>query len=244
MTKSEKYLLALESSTARGGVALLRNKKIITEIFLEEGLRHGRELLPAVAEVLKEAGVDKNQLGGVAVSSGPGSYTGVRVGVMAAKALAYGLDCELVAVSSLAALAFTALLADQDASDFLLMPVQDARRDEVYAAFYALKSGQLIPVSQDIAVTPEEAVNMVEDMLVFGKDPLLLGSGVENYRELYKSFSVREKNILSPSPGAVGLLAWEKWENHELADVFALQPLYLRRAGDPGWKKDELIKNS
>lgn len=127
----DDYFLAIETSSAQGSVALLRDAECRAEIDLEEGLKHGRSLLPAAEKLLADAKLKVSDLSAIAVSVGPGSYTGIRVGVMAAKALAFAGRVPLAPVSSLAALAWEARdLAER------IIPAQDARRDEVYCAVY------------------------------------------------------------------------------------------------------------
>lgn len=235
-----RWLLALESSTAHGGAALLRDGAPVETMRLEEGLRHGRELLPAAAAAMERHGLAAADLWGVAVSSGPGSYTGLRIGVMAAKALAYGAGPRLAAVSSLAALAQSLILSGAASGGDCLAVVQDARRDEVYAGLYRVEDGVAIALERDRAVAPEEAAAVLERLNREGVSPLRVGSGFATYARLFGEAPAAPGRV---DPAAVGVLGWRQLIREESADPLALQPVYLRRDADADWRHDSLIAN-
>lgn len=246
------WLLSLESSTPHGGVALLRDGDIVDEIRLEEGLRHGRELVSSAAKILERHSLAPRDLRAVAVSEGPGSYTGIRVGVMAAKALAYGASIQMAAVSSLAALAQTAHITGAAAENDTVLALQDARRDEVYAGVYRITNGLAEPVSPDAAITPEEAALRLRSLLTQADAGQrlgtlrLAGSGFETYRDVL--FAGIPENALPPAddgrvaPGAVGVLGWRRIVREENADPMQIQPVYLRRDEGTDWRHDHLMR--
>lgn len=237
-----RWLLALESSTAHGGAALLRDGTPVETARLEEGLRHGRELLAAAKGLLERHVLKAKELWAVAVSSGPGSYTGLRVGVMAAKALSYGTGCRLCAVSSLAALAETLVLEHTAGDGDRVMVLQDARRDEVYFGFYRIEDGVAVAEAPDAAIAPEEAaLRLAHAMNDGGKPPLLAGSGFATYGDIVKSGSAASGGV---DPAAVGALAWRQLLREESADPLQLQPVYLRRDSESDWRHDHLITQS
>lgn len=231
------WLLSLESSTPHGGAALLRDGQPFASAQLAEGLRHGRELMPAVSGLLDKAGIAAADLWAVAVSVGPGSYTGTRIGVMSAKALAYGTGCRLAAVSSLAALAETQRLDNGASAGDRVMVVQDARRDEVYVGVYLLEE-ETRALYPDAAVTPEEAAATLADLLAAGGAVRLAGSGFATYADLFSS-AVAAPGVINPV--AVGVLGWRQVLREKTADPFALQPVYLRRDAGHDWRRDHLI---
>lgn len=236
------WLLALESSTSHGGAALLRNGEIAGTARLAEGLRHGRELMPAAAALLEQAGIAARDLAAVAVSGGPGSYTGIRVGVMAAKALAYGSGRKLVSVSSLAAMALTMQLEDGAQTGATVLVLQDARRDEVYAGLYRLGDRDALALRPDAAVAPEEAAGFLAELVSQGSRPLLAGSGFSTYARLFSTFGEVTASPAKVHPGAVGLLGWRQLLREESADPLLLQPEYLRRDAGHDWTHDTLIQ--
>lgn len=231
-----RWWLALESSSSRGGVALLREGELYRELLMAEGLRHGRELLPGVDECLKEAGLSPTDLAGVSVSAGPGSYTGVRVGVMAAKAIAYGLGIPLTPVSSLAALAWTA--REKVPARASLLTVREARRDEVYAAIYRLGEREPEMLREDIAMTPEEAEAWAEQV----PQAVIVGDGLDKYPAILSSLANAVlSDVKLPAPSSVAWLGWLSWRKGVTEDAILYQPEYMRRAGDPGWSRDALV---
>ncbi len=237
-----RWLLALESSTPNGGAALLRDGEIVDIARLDEGLRHGRELMPAAAGLLERRGMAPRDLWAVAVSRGPGSYTGTRVGVMSAKALAFGLGCRLGAVSSLAALASSQEVEGLAKDGELVMVIQDARRDEVYAGLYRLRGGDAETVMPDAAMAPEEARDCLAECLRQGENVRLAGSGFATYAGLFASFGGDRAAPGAINPGAVGLLAWRQLLRDVSADPLVLQPEYLRRDAGHDWRHDILIQ--
>ncbi len=239
MTDSPRWLLALESSTAHGGSALLRDGEAVASFLLEEGLRHGRELTASAEALLAGQGLKAGDLWGVAVSAGPGSYTGVRVGVMAAKALAWGAGARLAAVSSLAALAQTAILSKQAGEGDFIYAAQDARRDEVYAGLYRAENGVAVPQRGDAAIAPEEAAALLAALdAEHGSRLRLAGSSFTTYAAVLGGLPSAPGRV---DPAAVGDLGRRRIMQEQCADPFALQPVYLRRDGGADWRHDHLI---
>ncbi|MCC8167223.1 MAG: tRNA (adenosine(37)-N6)-threonylcarbamoyltransferase complex dimerization subunit type 1 TsaB [Planctomycetes bacterium] len=243
MTPTPRWLLALESSTAHGGAALLRDGEVVAVERLSEGLRHGRELLPAAAGLTRRHNLRPTDLAAVAVSMGPGSYTGIRVGVMAAKALAYASGARLVAVSSLAALAQSIVLNRDTQAGDIIYTLQDARRDEVYAGLYENDGGIVRQCIADAAITPEEAAGYLREFRADNPDATvhLIGSGFSTYFDLFRELTVVPGRV---DPGAVGALADRQFLREEYADPMALQPVYLRRDEGADWRHDHLITGS
>jgi len=228
------WILALETSGMIGSAAILRGRDCVHEVSLGEGLRHGADLIPAAHRCLSEAGISVGELAAVAVSQGPGSYTGTRIGVMAACAIAYAARIPVIGVSSLAALAWDARhLAKR------IVPFQDARRDEVFTAVYeftnpaesqqADQPENLVCLKEDCALTPEESAALAE-----GKGYALIGSAIGRYEGLPVADGVM---VLSepkaPTAASVGLLGALKFEQGQTADPMAFQPIYMRRDDVP-----------
>ncbi len=242
--KPKRLLLALESSTSLGGAALMAEGAVLETITLEEGLRHGRDLLPAAESLLKNHHIRPQDLYGLAVSIGPGSYTGVRVGVMSAKAFAFAAPCCLTGVSSLAALAQTALAHNPDVSSSLVMTVQDARRDEVYIGLYHYRDGIAQPLFDDAAVTPEEAAAQFHKLKESGKKLIPAGGGFSTYSSLFADPAdavTVAPGAIHPSAAAVAFLGWRQLLQEKIADPLHFEPVYLRRDPDADWTRDCLI---
>jgi universal bacterial protein YeaZ len=238
---NETWLLALESSTSHGGAALLRDGEIVEVARLEEGLRHGRELMPAAETLISNHSITAQDVAKIGVSIGPGSYTGIRVGVMSAKSFAYASGCEMAVVSSLAAMALTAQLDGAAEDGNIVVAAQDARRDEVYVAVYRLLSGNVETVIADAAVAPEEVRDLLLALRDKGETPVLAGSAFATYASLFDSVGGATAIGGAVNPGAVGLLAWRQILQGKTADPLAVQPVYLRRDGETDWAHDILI---
>ena len=235
-----RTLLALESSTSLGGAAILRDGAAADEITLEAGLRHGRDLMPAAAELLGRHNLKPAEVAAVGVSAGPGSYTGIRIGVMAAKAFAYAAGCRLVAVSSLAALAETFVSLHPCKPGARIAVLQDARRDEVYAGLYRADADGVTPLAPDAAVAPEEAARMYADLSRDG-GCLAAGTGFVTYARLFGTLENDPGIALHPKAGATARLGWRQLLREEFADPLLLQPVYLRRDAGADWSRDALI---
>lgn len=241
-------VLALETSSTTGGVALTRDGKLLTESIFEEGLVHGRELAPAVKQVTESAGVTLKHLDLIAVDIGPGSYTGVRVGVTAAKTLAWALGTKLAAVISLDALAEAAGGLGPN-----IVPVLDARREQLYTAAYRSESGKVTRISCPAVVPLENFLDSLKrpavllgDALERLPDKLAPGEGIEHapkkfwiprapiIAELGRRIAERcchceehgdEAISSSPTVEIASLRSQLR-----LADPVTLEPLYLRRS--------------
>lgn len=222
-------ILAFETSADIGGVALIEDGRILEEVSLAEGMRHGRALMPAAQEILTKHGLAAADLDAIAVDAGPGSYTGTRIGVMSAKALAWGIGKPVIGISSLAALAFDA----RELADYVV-PVLSARKGEVYAAVYRTPEGpeSLKATVPDFACTPEDCTKLAE-----GEDYVMVGNAVARDTSFFLDHC-REGVQLgvecpAPSAGAVGLLAAVRLAAGDTDDPLTFQPTYLRREDSP-----------
>jgi len=226
-------MIAIETSGVSGGVALLLPGGVLLERVVgrssSPGQRpsgHGRELVPAVDAVVSEAGIDKTDLGAVAVSVGPGSYTGLRIGVTAAKALAWALGCDLVGVSTLEALARDCLELGVPEGARRLVPVVNARQREVYAAIFDVVSdaeGAGVRRASDDAATPPGglASELRAGDHAFGTGAGLLGSGLPEG-------AASAEGPTCPRAGTVARIGAELLAKGERMDVHSAAPVYLR----------------
>ena len=142
------YLL-IDTSNQPLSVALVKDDKVEAEINSNEKRNHSAQLMPAVEKLFESASFTKNEVDAVVVAQGPGSYTGLRIGVTVAKTLAYSLDAELYGVSSLKALAATIDSTSEDD----IVPIFDARREAVYAGVYRYERGELVEMMPEQYIT-------------------------------------------------------------------------------------------
>lgn len=136
--------LLIDTSNQPLSVALMQNDEVLAEITTDSKQNHSVQLMPAISQLFEQSKIAKQQLDAIIVAEGPGSYTGLRIGVTVAKTLAYALDVKLYGVSSLKALAATI-----DHTDKLLVPVFDARRQAVYTGIFQWQNGQLVTILED-----------------------------------------------------------------------------------------------
>jgi tRNA threonylcarbamoyladenosine biosynthesis protein TsaB len=169
--------LAFDTSTKWGRFALARDQEVLQYRPLNVAGSYADALLPVVEDMLAEAGCGKRELTGVGVTTGPGSFTGVRIGVATAKGLAWGLGCELVGVTSLAAMA-AALLAETPAAE-VAVPVLDARRGEVFAGIFRRDRSWVQPVVEQGAGTPDRWWKLILETVDDPESPLYGGDGAE-----------------------------------------------------------------
>lgn len=219
-------VLGIESSTPVASVAIVSAEKLLGEITLNIGLTHSEQLLPIIDELLNKTKVSRHDLEGIAVASGPGSFTGLRIGMATAKGLAQGLDIPLVSVPTLLALAYL-----QIGRPGLVCPMLNARRDEVYTALFRFASEQKYEL-----VEPYQAVDprLWAEKLHEYKEPVLLcGDGAIAYADLWQeaegnTFWILPAQLLTVRGASVAWLGKERLARGEHDDLFALKPLYIR----------------
>ena len=213
-------ILNIETSTTLCSVALAKAGKIIAIKEVNDGYTHAENLHVFIEEVLAKAGKSTKDLSAVAVGSGPGSYTGLRIGVSAAKGLAYALQIPLVAVNSLQIM--TAMAVQKNKSDILFCPMLDARRMEVYAAIF---DKELNTVKETSAQILPEALSFFET----GKPICFFGDGMPKCKELLEKIpnSVFLEGIV-PSASALAELSYQKHLNGQFEDVAYFEPFYLK----------------
>jgi tRNA threonylcarbamoyladenosine biosynthesis protein TsaB len=183
-------ILAIDSSTNVMGVAVTENGTVLAEYLTQLKLNHSVRLMPAIQQVMEEVGMTPNELDRVAVSKGPGSYTGIRIGVSIAKTLAWTLNKELVGVSTLACLA-------QNGSQFsgVIAPFFDARRDRVYAGLYKKQGDKMESMEQD-QIVPVEL--WLEKLEVSAEPILFVGQDIRKFRDQI-STKLGSRAVFAPS---------------------------------------------
>ncbi|NLJ56122.1 MAG: tRNA (adenosine(37)-N6)-threonylcarbamoyltransferase complex dimerization subunit type 1 TsaB [Firmicutes bacterium] len=218
-------LLALDTATRVCSVALGDERTILAEYSLNNRRTHSQDLLPLIISLLESSGIHKNQLTGLAVNVGPGSFTGIRIGLATAKGFCQGLDIPAVGVIGLEALAGAAAFCPA-----LICPVLDARRNQLYTALYRGGKDELQVLHPAAALTLPElltVLNRYDEDIIFLGDALLsfslkLSSALgKRYREPPVSLQQNRAALILQR----GLEIWEK--KGGLPPV-ALEPFYLR----------------
>lgn len=231
-------ILALDTATMVSGVALAKQGKIMAELTLQIGKTHSELLLPHIKELLQMAGVEKNHLRAVAVSIGPGSFTGLRIGLATAKALAYALKIPLLGVPTLEVLAYGAA-----APGVVIAPLLDAQKGNVYHAGFSWSEAglqEVLPAS----VSPIDEV--LAELAALKKPVLAVGEAAVLYAEKIQNVAgvllAPGHTVISRS-SSVALLAEKMLEQGLDADLMQLEPLYVRRSeAEVLWEKRQVEK--
>ncbi|PCI34562.1 MAG: tRNA (adenosine(37)-N6)-threonylcarbamoyltransferase complex dimerization subunit type 1 TsaB [Alphaproteobacteria bacterium] len=215
-------ILALDSALSSCSAAVIKDGEIVSEIFENRMRGQAERLLPLCQEVCAEAGLSFDDLDAIAVTRGPGTFTGVRIGLAAAKGLALALDIPLIGVTTLSV---SARNAAKNSCEGRIAIAHDARRSEVYLQIFDLKAGQVTAVSEPLAVPLAEVATHLEERVT-----ALMGTGAELVQG-FLSPEVRGRLDLpdisaQPHAGIIGQMAWERLEAGGVIDEVV--PLYLR----------------
>lgn len=211
------YILNIETATKNCSVSLAKEgKTIASKELAEQGYSHAEKLHVFIEEIIKENNLTFQELSAVAISQGPGSYTGLRIGVSAAKGLCFSLNIPLIAVDTLQVLA-----SQVQAETGLIVPMLDARRMEVYSAVFNTKYEKLKDVQAEI-INEESYADVMEPMYVVGdcQEKLKTVMTKENFRF--------QENVVFPSAKEMCALSFDKFQKNDFVDVAYFEPFYLK----------------
>ena len=217
-------ILAFETSAKACSAALLQDERLLGESYQNTGLTHSQTLLVMAQDLMKQCGVTKKEIEAVAVAAGPGSFTGVRIGVAAAKGFAWGAQLPCCGVSTLEAMA-----QNLGVHSGYVLPVMDARRQQVYTALFHANSGVLTRKCPDRAISLEE---LAEEIKFLDEPVFLVGDGsILCYNALKKdvpALILPAEHKMHQRAAGVALVARQMLLRGESCDGAALQPNYLR----------------
>lgn len=214
-------ILGIETATQQVSVALGGHEGVIGLVEIARGRRHAETLVPAIDFLCSQADIGLDEIGLVAVDIGPGLFTGMRVGLATAKALAQALRVPMIGISSLDLLAFP-----HRRSDRVVVPVVDARKGEVFYAMYRQVPGGLQQVVPPRAAPVDE---LVADLLARSQETLCVGDGALRYRnEILDGYHCDFADEAHPSAAPLVQLAHARALREEWSNPSEIQPLYLR----------------
>ena len=216
-------VLGIESSTVQVGVAIGGHEGVLAQAHSSRGKRHAENLTPAIDFVRRQARIDLHEISCVAVGLGPGLFTGLRVGVASAKAIAHALRVPMIGVSSLDLLAFPVRFSPRR-----IVAAIDARRGELFYAFYRQVPRGVQRLSDHQIGTPDD---LASELLASGEDSLLVGDGALRYAEVFEGLSrveVADGGLAHPSAASLVQLAHAQAMREEWVKPWELEPLYLR----------------
>ncbi len=222
MNDKELIILALDSTAEVSAVAVCKGEKLLSEITINTGNTHSQTLLPAVEQALKMSELTVNDIDLFACSTGPGSFTGVRIGVATVKGIAYGKDKPCISVSTLDALAYNLIGVKG-----IICPVMNARRSQVYNALFRNVNGTMQRLCSDralsIADLDFELSSFEEPIYLCGDGYDITEKGFRNVSICYVPQRYRYQNAYSVAQVALG-----KYQSGEYVTDAELAPIYLR----------------
>jgi len=225
-------ILAIETSTIAGGIAVVDDEQgLIGEVRIDVRVAHAERLMPSIEWLLKISQISIKDIDAFAVSIGPGSFTGLRIGLSTAKGFSYAAQKPLVPVLTLDAFARTLPYCA-----YMICPMLDARRNEVYAAFYKWEEDRCVKIMPETAISPDALLKQIQEPVVF------MGDGTKTYRglitsTLHDNAMYAPSSKMSPSASTVAELAIEQIKAGLKTDPVSLAPYYIRKSeAEINWK--------
>ncbi|MEW6097439.1 MAG: tRNA (adenosine(37)-N6)-threonylcarbamoyltransferase complex dimerization subunit type 1 TsaB [bacterium] len=231
-------VLGIDTSTPAGSIALIDDEEIIFEYNYQGKLEHSAWLMPTIDKLLKDADISCQDIDGIAISFGPGSFTGLRIGISTVKGLAQGLRIPVIGVSTLDSLACNLPYTEK-----IICPVLDAKKKEVYTALYR---GQTLNVECNAfyiqGLTPLErltdylVISPQRLIEIISKPTIFLGSGLKSYlKQIMQSLKDKEvyfahSSLWLPRASNLALLGLKNLKRGKQEDIYSFTPLYLRKA--------------
>ncbi|RXK83437.1 tRNA (adenosine(37)-N6)-threonylcarbamoyltransferase complex dimerization subunit type 1 TsaB [Filimonas effusa] len=222
-------ILNIDTATERAGVCLSMNGKVLHELQHEDQKNHAGFVQPAVSDLMLKSGYKLADLDAIAVTAGPGSYTGLRVGLATAKGLCFTLSKPLLMVNTLEVMAQAVLRAEAPASDRLLCPMIDARRMEVFTGMYTTQL-QVVQSPSAVILTDESFKEILDKQVV-----MFTGNGSTKFKEIITHDNALFSNVQHEA-GDLGVLAELAFRNNQVADLAYSEPYYLKEFFNPTMK--------
>lgn len=218
-------ILAIDSSGLVASVAIVTEDTMLAEYTVNFKKTHSQTLLPMLQEIVKMVELDMGEVDGIAVSGGPGSFTGLRIGSATAKGLGLALGKPIISVPTVDGLAYNLFGTDK-----LICPMMDARRNQVYTGLYCFKGNELHKILDQRAVSVEE---IIEEINQREQDVIYLGDGSRVYEEIIKektkiTYQFAPVHMNRQRAGAIGALAIQYYNSNQIEKATQHQPIYLR----------------
>src|SRR3989338_7438184 len=230
-------ILGIDTSTNNGSVAIAEDGKLLSESFLPLNSSYSKTLLNSLDDLLKQVTIGLRAIDGFAVSIGPGSFTGLRIGLSTCKGFNLATGKPIIPVGTLDAIV-ESYFSDSGVfqssifniqSPILLCPILDAKKGEVYASLYKYEKGVIKKLEDDMAINPEKLCQKINEPVIF------FGEGIKTYGDFIKNklngfayfYNNMPKNSVASS---IALLGGKKLERGDIEDSTALKPRYIRRS--------------
>ncbi len=236
-------ILALDTTAITASVALLDSENVIGSFSIHNKLTHSEKLLPMIDALLENSGYNVDDIELIAVSRGPGSFTGVRIGIATAKGLAFAKNIPIVGVSALEALAYTFLPSSvTQGEEILILPSMDARRNELYNAAFLLEDSRLERLLDDRAISCEE---IADELKHESRKIYINGDGAKKLYD-YLTENTGHSPVLAPenlmyqNAVPVGKIGYKNFLEGKMMDAITISPLYLRTSQAERVKQGEV----
>jgi len=217
-------ILGIDTATVQVSCAIGGHEGVLASTLSSRGKRHAESLTPAIQFACRQARIELSEISVVAVDLGPGLFTGLRVGVATAKAMAHALQVPMIGVPSLDLLAFPVRFSSR-----LIVAAIDARRGELFYAFYRQVPGGVQRLSEHAVGTADD---LAGELLASGEDCLLVGDGAIRYREVFDGLNrvdVVGAELAHPTASSLVMLAHAQALREEFVKPWDLTPMYLRK---------------
>jgi len=221
-------ILAVDTSSSVAAVAVSGGDRLLGEYMLDHGKTHSQKLVPMISELMKALELLPCDIDVYAASSGPGSFTGLRIGITTIKAMAYAVHKPVVSVPTLDSLAYNI----QSSGNTLVCPIMDARNSQVYTALYKAEGGIQTNITGYMGIPVEELVRVI---LGKNRDVVFNGDAVQLHRDFLKRelgdrCAFASVSLQRQRASSVAQLAFLKASGGELEDCFGMVPFYLRKS--------------
>ena len=218
-------ILAIDSSSLVASVALVNETSVVAEYTINLKKTHSQTLLPMIDEIFKMTGLDNKEIKAIAITKGPGSFTGLRIGAATAKGLALALGLDIISIPTIDAMAY-----NYNHCNKLICPIMDARRHQVYTGIYRCDGIQLETIMCQCAISVEELIVKINDL---NEEVVLVGDGIPVFfDEIDKNTNVKcyaaKQHLGRQRAGTIGAMAWDKYNKGETVSADAFAPEYLR----------------
>ena len=217
-------ILGIETATVQAGCAIGGHEGVLALAQSAKGKRHAESVVPQIQFICDQAKIDLSEISIVAVDIGPGLFTGMRVGIATAKALAHALGVPMIGVPSLDLVAFPVRFTQR-----LIAAAIDARRGELYYAFYRQVPGGIQRLGEHSVGSPDD---LASELLAVGEDILLVGDGAHRYLETFDGLSkveLADVGFSYPSAASLVQLAHARGLREQFSQPSEVEPLYLRK---------------
>lgn len=218
-------LLAIDSSGLVASVAVVTEDALLAEYTINYKKTHSQTLLPMLEEIVKILDLDLSMIDAIAVTAGPGSFTGLRIGSATAKGLGLALNKPLISIPTVDSLAYNLFGTDK-----LICPLMDAKRSQVYTGLYEFQKDQLQALKKQCAISVEELINEINEL---GREVIYLGDGTAVYKEILQSntkvgYQFAPVHLNRQRAGAAGALGLQYYQQKKIETAAEHEPVYLR----------------